>query len=77
MGVHVMVRLVLVAVIGLQWSVIGATIGTAVGIYSTPCATEDSTNCRWDAETMGNGTGRSFIAYRLTDGGPDRVIYLD
>lgn len=27
----------------------------------TPCATEDSTNCYWDATTHGNGQGRSFI----------------
>lgn len=26
-----------------------------------PCATEDSTNCAWNAQTMGNGTGTSFI----------------
>lgn len=25
------------------------------------CATEDSTNCYWNAATMGNGTGNSFI----------------
>lgn len=25
------------------------------------CATEDSTNCYWDANTQGNGQGRSFI----------------
>lgn len=31
-----------------------------------PCATEDSTQCYWDAQTMGNGRGRSFIA--LDDG---------
>lgn len=30
-----------------------------------PCATEDSTACYWNAETMGNGRGDSFIA----DGG--------
>jgi len=28
---------------------------------STPCATEDSTNCRWDASAQGNGMGTSFI----------------
>ena len=28
---------------------------------STPCATEDSTNCHWSAATMGNGDGRSFV----------------
>lgn len=26
-----------------------------------PCATEDSDNCYWNAATMGNGTGTSFI----------------
>lgn len=32
--------------------------GTAV---VTPCATEDSTNCYWDATLMGNGEGTSFV----------------
>ncbi len=27
----------------------------------TPCAEEDSHNCYWDAATMGNGTGTSFV----------------
>lgn len=27
----------------------------------TPCATEDSTNCYWDADLAGNGEGRSFV----------------
>ena len=26
-----------------------------------PCAEEDSMNCYWDADTMGNGIGRSFV----------------
>lgn len=26
-----------------------------------PCATEDSVNCYWDAQTMGNGIGTDFI----------------
>lgn len=25
------------------------------------CATEDSTNCAWDAATQGNGEGHSFV----------------
>lgn len=25
------------------------------------CQTEDSTNCKWDADTQGNGIGQSFI----------------
>jgi len=29
--------------------------------FLTPCATEDSTNCHWDASVRGNGTGHSFI----------------
>lgn len=29
---------------------------------TTPCATEDSTACYWDASQRGNGTGHSFIA---------------
>lgn len=28
-------------------------------VVSTPCPTEDSTECYWDAETMGNGIGTS------------------
>lgn len=27
----------------------------------TPCATEDSSDCYWNAATMGNGEGRSFV----------------
>lgn len=27
----------------------------------TPCATEDSVNCRWNAKTQGNGHGHSFV----------------
>lgn len=26
-----------------------------------PCATEDATNCYWDASTQGNSLGSSFI----------------
>lgn len=34
-------------------------VGTRVTI--PPCATEDSDNCYWMAETMGNGKGMSFV----------------
>ena len=27
----------------------------------TSCPTEDSCNCKWDAQVQGNGEGRSFI----------------
>lgn len=58
-------------------SVVRATLVTAVlvggyayalspspvqgGVSFPACATEDSTNCFWNADTMGNGTGNSFI----------------
>lgn len=35
-----------------------------------PCATEDSAWCKWDASTMGNGTGHSFIALAPADPAP-------
>lgn len=38
---------------------IAATI--AAFAYTAQCDTEDSTNCYWDANVQGNGTGNSFI----------------
>lgn len=35
-----------------------ANLATAL---ATPCASEDSANCYWDAATMGNGVGDSFV----------------
>jgi hypothetical protein len=29
--------------------------------FLPPCASEDSTNCRWDAAHQGNGQGNSFV----------------
>lgn len=29
--------------------------------FGTPCATEDATNCYWDAQTTSNQTGQSFV----------------
>lgn len=29
--------------------------------FATPCPTEDSANCYWDAGNMGNGVGQSFV----------------
>lgn len=34
-------------------------------VTNTPCPTEDSDNCHWDAATQGNGQGQSFT---VTDG---------
>lgn len=36
-----------------------ATGGVSQSIAA--CATEDSTNCYWDATTHGNGLGQSFL----------------
>jgi hypothetical protein len=35
---------------------------------STPCPTEDSSNCYWDAGEAGNGRGHSFYAIRMANG---------
>lgn len=32
-----------------------------------PCPTEDSTNCYWDAQTMGNGEGHDFVIIEQGD----------
>lgn len=55
----------------MKWTlitIIAAVTGGALGLMSgvlsvpasTPCPTEDSVSCYWDASTMGNGTGASF-----------------
>jgi hypothetical protein len=33
---------------------------SAASQYVTPCASEDSINCTWDATQQGNGQGSSF-----------------
>ena len=51
------------------WIVIIATLAGLSALFCipmvehTPCATEDSTWCHWDAETQGNGQGTSFTTY--------------
>jgi hypothetical protein len=35
--------------------------GSCQGEPLPPCPTEDADDCYWDAPTMGNGSGRSFI----------------
>lgn len=30
-------------------------------LHFSPCATEDSRNCTWDASTQGNHRGTSFV----------------
>lgn len=39
-----------------------ALLGTATAIALTPCPTEDSSFCRWDANYQGNGEGTSFLS---------------
>lgn len=39
------------------------TLMILISLFSfQPCATEDSTQCYWNAQTQGNGEGTSFIA---------------
>lgn len=38
------------------------------------CPTEDSVGCVWNAETQGNGEGRSFLALPTAD--PDEPVLL-
>lgn len=35
--------------------------GSCQGEPLPPCPTEDSDDCYWDAPSMGNGSGRSFV----------------
>ena len=37
------------------------TLFLLLSLALPPCATEDSTNCHWDAQTRGNGQGVSFV----------------
>jgi hypothetical protein len=53
---------------------IGVILAAAPFIATLPpCATEDSTNCYWSAETMGNGQGKSFVTFHFA--GSDITIY--
>lgn len=41
----------------MTWAV---TVADEPGGHLPPCSTEDSDDCRWDADRQGNGAGRSF-----------------
>lgn len=51
--------LFLAVILGVHWVAYAVVPDTAPILPS--CATEDSTNCVWNADTQGNGQGRSFI----------------
>ncbi|HEX8489355.1 MAG TPA: hypothetical protein VF642_12475 [Propionibacteriaceae bacterium] len=36
--------------------------GRMATVATTPCPSEDSVNCYWNARTRGDGTGHSFYA---------------
>lgn len=45
-------------------------MGTLLAIalaLSTPCPTEDSVSCYWDAQVRGNGAGHSFMVLPVGD----------
>lgn len=54
---------------------LSAALGSLAAVVSTPCPTEDSANCYWDAQGQGNGLGHSFISLRLTDGAEPYIIF--
>lgn len=33
-----------------------------LALLLSPCPSEDSNFCQWDAQTQGNGLGQSFVA---------------
>jgi len=41
--------------------VVTSLFGTPAGDTLKPCKHEDSVNCYWDADTMGNGKGRDVV----------------
>lgn len=43
----------------IAWTV---ATGSALKVVTTPCMTEDSTLCYWNADSRGNSQGQSFIA---------------
>lgn len=54
--------LFLAVVLGVHWIAYTLVPEYSYGGLSIPeCATEDSTNCFWNANVQGNGTGNSFI----------------
>lgn len=61
-------RTVIAAIVGM---IAGLALLGGTAVAMTPCQTEDSTMCYWDAGTSGDGYGTSFVS--ITD---DIVIYL-
>lgn len=47
-------------IIWFVWIALEAIAGTDQVQSLPPCQSEDSDNCYWDAQTMGNGQGLSF-----------------
>jgi hypothetical protein len=44
-----------------NWAYCEPALAGLEGQTLYPCPVEDAPNCYWDAATMGNGTGRSFV----------------
>lgn len=61
----------------LMVAIVGAIVAGAL-VAQLPsmekCPTEDSLNCYWDADTMGNGQGNSYVTWNV--GETQFVIYL-
>lgn len=55
-------------------AILGVVVAAVPHLSSLPpCETEDSVNCYWDADTMGNGRGKSYTSLYIA--GSVIVIY--
>lgn len=58
------------------------TMAAQVRAHGVPCATEDGSYgplpCYWDARSMGNGRGESFVILNggVTEDGTQRVVFV-
>lgn len=57
--VAIMAALVTAAIIGAVAAIIAMAQSNPYAL--PPCATEDSTGCYWDSDTMGNGIGNDVV----------------
>ena len=58
-------------------AIVGGIVAGALAVQLPgmgKCPTEDSVNCYWDADTMGNGHGNSYVTWNV--GETQFTLYL-